>query len=106
MAEKLTISEARARLPELARKVVSEPGAVEYIAHRDLPDDLALTSARHLRSLEKTIEDLRRRLNMTPFKLAGSLATELDEDALEGVLASIRAEADESARQKVEGLGQ
>ncbi len=104
MARKLTISEARARLPELARKVVSEPGAVEYIAHRDLPDDLALTSARHLRSLEKTIEDLRSRLRMSPFRLAGSLATALDEDTLERVLATIRSEADESARRKLEEL--
>ncbi len=104
MERKLTISEARARLPELARKVVSEPGAVEYIAHRDLPDDLVLTSAKHLRSLEKTIEDLRKRMNMTPFKLAGSLATELDEDSLESVLASIRSEADEAARRKLEDL--
>jgi Ni,Fe-hydrogenase maturation factor len=103
---KLTISEARARLPELARRVVRDPGAVEYIAHRDLPDDLALTSARHLRSLEKTIEDLRRRLNMKPFKLAGSLASELDDEALESILAEIRTEADESARRKVEELGQ
>jgi len=104
MERKLTISEARARLPELARKVVSEPGTVEYIAHRDLPDDLALTAASHLRALERTVEELRKRLNMAPFKVAGSLASELNDDALEDVLARIRGEAGESARRKLEDL--
>jgi hypothetical protein len=91
MKKPMTISEARAKLPELAKKVSGTPGAVEYIQHRDLPDYLVLTTASHISYLEDTIRALRKQLAV-PFTLLGSIESDLTEDELELRLAQSRVE--------------
>ncbi|HEX7048813.1 MAG TPA: hypothetical protein VF188_01275 [Longimicrobiales bacterium] len=91
MTRKLSISEARSRLPELAHRVARSPGAVEYIEHRDLDETLALTTKSHLEYLEATVKELRKKVAV-PFTLAGSLAAGADDAALEAALDAMREE--------------
>jgi hypothetical protein len=91
MRRTTTISEARARLPEMARRVVSTPGAVEYIEHRDFAEKLVLTTESHLQFLETTVAELRR-LSTQPFSLEGSIRSKLSDAELEASLAAARAE--------------
>jgi hypothetical protein len=100
MKEPMNISEARGRLPELARRVTSEAGAVEYIGHRDLPEDLALTSASHLEFLRATVQELKRRMT-TPFTLAGSISSRLPDEELEAALAAARLEQADRATSRL-----
>jgi hypothetical protein len=72
MKSHLGISEARARLPELAKRLAAMPGRVEYISHRDLDEDLALTTRAHIEYLEALVKELRAR-NASEFALAGSV---------------------------------
>lgn len=88
----MSISEARARLPELARRIAGSPGRVEYIAHRDLDEDIAMTTRSHLRFLEDSLREIRSRTAPT-FRLADSITTELSDAQVEEALASGRAEA-------------
>jgi hypothetical protein len=100
MKRPMNISEARGRLPELARRVTSEAGAVEYIGHRDLPEDLALTSASHLEFLRASVQELKRRTT-TPFILTGSISTSLPDEELEAGLAAVRSEQAERAASRM-----
>lgn len=100
---RINISEARARLPELARRVAAVPGAVEYIEHRDLDDDLALTTASHIRYLEATVAELRKRASR-PFRLAGSMTSALSDEAIEAGLGAARRSHAERAAEKARGL--
>lgn len=91
MPRKLNISEARARLPELARHVSESDEPVVLIEHRDLAGALALTTQAHLDYLNTLVEQLRKRLG-EPFVLAGSVESELGADALETELITLREE--------------
>lgn len=91
MPRKVNISEARARLPELARHVAQSDDPVVLIEHRDLTGALALTTEAHLHYLTTLVEQLRARLG-EPFRLAGSVASELSGDELEAELAASREE--------------
>jgi hypothetical protein len=105
MKRTTNISEARARLPELAKRVAATPGAVEYIEHRDLPEQLALTTASHLRFLETLVAELRR-LTARPFSLEGSIRPKLPDAELEASLAAARREqAERDASRMREILG-
>ena len=102
MAASYNISEARARLPQIAQSLVREPGSVVYIDHRDLDERLVVTTERHLRYLETMIERLRERAGAT-FSLAGSIQAPSDED-VDAVLAEIRAEGAGLAAEKLDGI--
>ena len=91
MKRTMNISEARARPPELAKRVAATPGAVEYIEHRDLPEHLALTTESHIQFLETTVAELRK-LTTKPFSLAGSIKPKLSDEELETSLAAAREE--------------
>lgn len=104
MKKPLQISEARSRLPELAKRLVRSPGAVEYIAHRDLDETLALTTESHLRYLEDTVAELRRKLTK-PFTLGGSMASELDDAGIEKTLDAVRAEAGAAEESRARDVG-
>jgi hypothetical protein len=91
MPHSINISEARARLPELARRVAATPGSVEYIEHRDLPERIALTTASHIEYLKTMVAELKRRTTR-PFVLEGSIRSTLTDDEIEASLAAARRE--------------
>jgi hypothetical protein len=103
MAKQISVSEARARLTELAHRIVGSPGRVEYIAHRDLDDDLAMTTRSHMRFLEDSLAQLRARV-AGDFRLAESMATELTDAELEAALAAVQHGAAEAAADKQRDL--
>lgn len=88
---RVSISEARARLPELARHVVARPGTAVVIENQRMSEAVALTSERHLRFLEAQAMELRKQAGEA-FVLKGSVATDLGADELAAALESLRAE--------------
>ncbi len=100
MHNAMNISEARARLPELAKRVSSRAGAVEYIEHRDLSENLALTTASYIQFLETTLAELKK-LKTTPFHLEGSVSSSLSDKDLHTALAVAREEAAVRANSKM-----
>lgn len=104
MKEPISISEARARLPELVRRIAGSPGRVEYITHRDLDEDIAMTTRSHLRFLEDSLRALRGRA-ATDFRLADSMSTELTDAEIEAALADVKITAAQGADAKRRDLG-
>ena len=102
MAEhlRLSISEARARLPELAQRVMDSPHEVVIIEHRDYEERVVLTSERHLQYLEALAENTRMQKS-AKFKLAGSITSDLSDDELAAALAALREEAAAAAAAKL-----
>lgn len=68
----MNLSEARAKLPQIARTLAREPRTVVYVEHRDMDDRLAVTTESHLRYLETMVREMTRR-NAPPFRLEGSV---------------------------------
>jgi hypothetical protein len=101
---RISISEARARLPELAQLVMDTPGAEVIIEHRDRKERLILTTERHLRTPEAMVHSLRQQVSVAPFVLAGSVTSELSDEDLEAVIDQIRSDADAASRQKLDSL--
>lgn len=89
MPRRINISEARARLPELAQYVASSPDRVVLIDHRDVEGPFAFTTAAHLTYLTTLVEELRKRLG-EPFRLAGSIESDLSSDEIEADLDAAR----------------
>jgi hypothetical protein len=58
------------------------PGAVEYIEHRDLPENLALTTESYIQFLETTVAELKK-LVAQPFSVAGSITSKLSDENLD-----------------------
>ena len=86
----LSISEARARLPELAQRAIDSPDPRIYIRHRDRKERLVLTTESHIRMLEAVVTNLRKRLGRPDFRLEGSASTDLSADDLAAALAAGR----------------
>jgi hypothetical protein len=105
MAKRINISEARANLPEIAKRVARTPGAVQYIEHRDLEEDLALTTASYIRYLETMVMELKKKVTK-PFVLAGSLLSDLTDEELEAALVESKRAAHAAAEAKLRELGQ
>jgi hypothetical protein len=98
---RLSISEARARLPELAQRAIDAPDQLIIIEHRDREERLVLTTEGHIRMLEAMVAGLRgSRSGTVPFKVAGSLHTDLTDAELEAVLARHRAELQRAEERK------
>jgi Ni,Fe-hydrogenase maturation factor len=91
MSRQINISEARGKLPELAQLLVRSPGEVVWIEHRDLDERLALTTESHIQRLQLLVKELRKQVTR-PFKLAGSLESELSDEEIEVSLQAIRKE--------------
>jgi hypothetical protein len=91
MIGELTISEARARLPELVQYVTSRPDAVVRIENRRRGKRVVLTSEGYLRWLEAVVKESKKG-DAQPFKLAGSIESDLTPDELEAALEEIEAE--------------
>src|SRR3972149_10589043 len=92
-ARSLSISEARARLPELARYWRGEPAGVVFIEHRDRAERLALITERRLRYLESLVGASMVREGGS-FQLAGSMTSELDDEELEKALMAVKREGE------------
>lgn len=91
MARSISISEARARLPALAKYLRRSPDQVVFIEHRDIPERLALITEARLRYLESLVEAAARRGKGT-FRLAGSMTSKLTDQELEAELVKIKQE--------------
>lgn len=91
MSRRIKISEARGRLPELAKYLIRNPDQVVLVEHRDLDERLALITEGHLRYLETMVMELRKKVTR-PFKLAGSITSHLSDEELEAALRQMREE--------------
>jgi hypothetical protein len=96
MAKPINISEARGRLPELARYLARHPDRVVLVEHRDLDERIALTTERHLRYLEAVAQELKARVGK-PFRLEGSVTSPLTDEELDAALEKLRAERGRAA---------
>jgi hypothetical protein len=105
MPRRINISEARARLPELARYVIHSPERVVMIEHRDLPDTLVLTTESHLNYLHTVIRELRKQ-NGSEFRLAGSIQSDLSAEELEAELDSMRREQRLADEKRLRSFGE
>lgn len=103
MSIRVSISQARARLPELALRAMEAPHDYVIIEHRDHEERLALTTERYIRMLEARNEALMKQLtrNAEPFKLEGSMSTDLTPEELEAWLLKYRAEQAEADEQRL-----
>jgi hypothetical protein len=99
MSNSLNISDARARLPQIAQALVREPGSVMYIEHRDLDERLAVTTESHLRYLESMVRRLTH--GSAAFSLSGSIETDLSPQELDAAIRSLRAEATDRSDEKL-----
>ena len=99
----ISISEARARLPELARFLADTPQGVVLIEHRDRAERLALITERRLRYLESLLAASLVRKDGS-FQLAGSMTSDLDDDGLEEALSALKREGEARAQRKGEEL--
>lgn len=103
MARHISISEARGKLPQIARLLKRSPDKVVLIEHRDMDDRLAIMSERHLRNLESIVKSLKEQFSK-PFRLAGSMESRLSDRDLEKALESIRKEQETAAATKLKDL--
>lgn len=103
MARSISISEARAQLPALAKYLRRSPREVVFIEHRDLPERLALTTESHLRYLESLVEAAAKQ-GAGRFKLAGSMTSSSSDDEIEEELAKIKREGLERSNAKARTL--
>ena len=88
---KVPVSEARAKLFELTDLVRRSDDTVVVLEHRGSGQHVALVREARLAYLETKVKELEKR-EEKPFKLAGSLTTDLDDEALEQALREIRRE--------------
>lgn len=102
MSKSLSISDARARLPELVRYLQRSPGGTVFIEHRDMDERLALITESRLRYLESLVASCISRRGS--FKLAGSMKSDLTDAELERALASLRRDEATLAEEKTAKL--
>ncbi len=101
--EAIGISEARARLPELAGRVASRPGEVVVIENRRRGERVVLTAESYLRSLEEVVAEAQKQAGKA-FELEGSIESDLDADELAGALAALRRARDAADLARLEDL--
>ena len=100
MLKPINISEARGKLPELARYLARHPDQVVLVEHRDLDERIALTTERHLRYLEVVVQELKDRVSK-PFRLEGSVFSPLSDEELDAALDRLRAERARTGEEKL-----
>jgi len=93
--EPIAISEARARLLELASRVASRSGEVVVIENRRKGERVALVAESYLRSLEVRVTEAEKKTG-AEFVLEGSIESDLTAEALAAAIARLRAERDAS----------
>jgi hypothetical protein len=103
MARPISISEARGKLPQIARLLKRSPHEVVLVEHRDMDDRLAIVSERHLRNLESIVKSLKDQ-HAKPFRLAGSIESKLSDRELEQALETIKKEQESMTAAKLKDL--
>lgn len=103
VSRRLNISEARSKLPELAKFLAQHSDQVILVEHRDLEETIALTTEGHLRYLETAVKELKKQI-CKPFKLAGSITSQLSDEELEEALKELREEQARLGDQKLRDL--
>ncbi len=64
---------------------------MEIITHRDLDEDIAMTTSSYIRYLEDSVRELR--IRACDFRLAGSATSSRSDEEIEGALETMKAEA-------------
>ena len=91
MKKRMSVSEARATLYELVDYVTESPEAQVVIEHRNRKGRAILVDEARYRYLETTLSEMQKR-EEKPFKLQGSMTSDLSDDELEEALKQIRRE--------------
>jgi hypothetical protein len=100
MPKPINISEARGKLPELAKYLARHPDRVVLVEHRDLDERIALTTERHLRYLEAMVHELKSRASQ-PFRLQGSISSPLSDEELDAALKELREKRSRAAEARL-----
>lgn len=87
--EPIPISDARARLLELAGHVAARPGEAVLIENRRQGDRVALVAESYLRTLEATVAEMQKK-PAEEFELVGSIETDLSPGELAGAITALR----------------
>ena len=103
MSKRMSISEARQKLFELVEYVSTQEEAVVFIEHRDKAEKVVLLSEARLRFLETHVRELKKQKS-SPFNLAGSITSELSDEALEASLKTLQKEASTLTSTKHEAI--
>lgn len=101
----VSISDARARLPELAKHLANNPEDVVIIEHRDLPERIVMVNENYLRFLETLVKE-KVKPKTGGFRLAGSITSDLSDDELDAFLEAMRVDAAERAREKFRDINE
>lgn len=101
--KRMTVSEARAKLYDLVEYVTETPDSAVVIEHRNRKERAVLVDEGHYRYLEAVVEEVRKR-EKEPFRLAGSIHTDLSDEELDEFFARNRREQAELARKKLESI--
>lgn len=100
--KRMTVAEARAKLYDLVEYVTETPDSAVVIEHRDRRERAVLVDENHYKYLEAMLHEAQK--GATPFKLAGSIRSELTADELEEWLDRNRREQAEMRRRKLDAL--
>jgi PHD/YefM family antitoxin component YafN of YafNO toxin-antitoxin module len=100
--KRMTVAEARAKLYDLVEYVTETPDSSVVIEHRDRKERAVLVDEGHYRYLEAMVQEAQK--DAKPFKLAGSIQSDLTADELEEWLAQNRREQAELSRRKLDSI--
>ncbi|HLL47898.1 MAG TPA: hypothetical protein VK399_14400 [Longimicrobiaceae bacterium] len=100
--KRMTVAEARAKLYDLVEYVTETPDSSVVIEHRDRKERAVLVDEGHYKYLEAMTQEARK--DAKPFKLAGSMQSDLTADELEEWLAQNRRDQAELSRKKLDSI--
>ena len=100
--KRMTVAEARAKLYDLVEYVTETPDSAVVIEHRDRKERAILVDEGHYKYLEAMVHEAQK--DAKPFKLAGSIQSDLTADELEDWLTQNRREQAEMARKRLDAL--
>lgn len=102
MKKRMIVAEARAKLYDLVEYVTETPDASVVIEHRDRKKRAVLVDEGHYKYLEAMVKEAQK--DAQPFKLAGSIQSDLTADELEEWLAQNRRDQAELSRKKLDSI--
>jgi hypothetical protein len=103
--EPIGISEARARLLELASRVASRSGEVVVIENRRRGERVALVAESYLRSLEVRVQEAEKKTGEA-FVLEGSMESDLSAEALAAAITQLRKAHDAADLERLADLAE
>jgi PHD/YefM family antitoxin component YafN of YafNO toxin-antitoxin module len=102
MKKRLTVSEARAKLFDLVEYVTDTPDAAVVIEHRNRKGRAVLVDESHYQYLEAMASEIKKQAK--PFRLVGSIESDLSADELEEAMEENRREQARLAEEKFRDL--